>query len=246
MIDEMFWEIHSDLPREGPGDDESTRRAYAMMTGLPDRPRILDVACGPGMQTMELANISQGPITAVDTHQEFLDELQRRSQAAGVSDRVRTLNASMFTLPFDNNSFDVIWCEGAMYIMGVREALADWTRFLSDSGYIAFTEPCFRSDDVPIMVRELWQADYPGMTTVKQTLKIIEASGYQNVGNFPIPDSAWWNDYYKPQEARLEMLREKYRENPTALERIEHNQQEIDAHRLYHQYYCYEFFVIRR
>jgi hypothetical protein len=24
----MFWEIHSNLPREGPGDNESTRRAF--------------------------------------------------------------------------------------------------------------------------------------------------------------------------------------------------------------------------
>lgn len=46
----FFFEIHSNLPREGPGDTESTRRALSMMAGLPERPSILDVGCGPGMQ----------------------------------------------------------------------------------------------------------------------------------------------------------------------------------------------------
>jgi hypothetical protein len=51
---EIFWEIHSNLPREGPGDDTSTRTAFFMLTDLPKAPRILDVGCGPGMQTLSL------------------------------------------------------------------------------------------------------------------------------------------------------------------------------------------------
>jgi ubiquinone/menaquinone biosynthesis C-methylase UbiE len=76
----IFWEIHSGLPREGPGDNASIRRAFLMAAELPAAPRILDVGCGPGMQTLELAKISGGQITAVDIHQPFLDELQRRAR----------------------------------------------------------------------------------------------------------------------------------------------------------------------
>ena len=47
----FFFEIHQGLPREGPGDFDSTRRALALLGGLPERPRILDIGCGPGMQT---------------------------------------------------------------------------------------------------------------------------------------------------------------------------------------------------
>ncbi|TET24313.1 MAG: SAM-dependent methyltransferase, partial [Candidatus Bathyarchaeum sp.] len=43
------------LPRECPGDNESTRKAYLMLEGLPENSRILDIGCGPGMQTIELA-----------------------------------------------------------------------------------------------------------------------------------------------------------------------------------------------
>ena len=40
---EIFWAVHNDLPREGPGDDDSTLRAFSMMKGLPDSPRVLDI-----------------------------------------------------------------------------------------------------------------------------------------------------------------------------------------------------------
>lgn len=245
MPDEIFWEIHSGLPREGPGDNESTRRAFFMMADLRADLEILDVACGPGMQTMELAELTSRRITAVDTHQPFLDELRRRAQVSGVGDRVQTVNASMFSMPFDEQRFDVIWCEGALYMMGLRRALTDWRRFLKVDGYIAFTEPCFLTDDVPEPVMKHWMDDYPEMTNIENSLRIISETGYLNVAHFTIPDWAWWKDYYIPQEKRLDELREKYAYNPAVLERLEQTQREIDAHRIYSNYYGYVFFVVK-
>jgi hypothetical protein len=50
-IPKIFWEIHTSLPREGPGDNESTQKAYRILKELPENPRILDIGSGPGMQT---------------------------------------------------------------------------------------------------------------------------------------------------------------------------------------------------
>jgi methylase of polypeptide subunit release factors len=52
---DIFFELHQNLPREGPGDAASTLKAFRLMKNLPAQPRILDVGCGPGMQTIELA-----------------------------------------------------------------------------------------------------------------------------------------------------------------------------------------------
>ena len=65
MLDDAFWAIHSDLPREGPGDNASTARALGAMTELPAAPAIFDIACGPGMQTMELGRRSGGHLFVV-------------------------------------------------------------------------------------------------------------------------------------------------------------------------------------
>lgn len=242
MLDEIFWEIHSGLPREGPGDNQSTRRAYMMMARLASSPRILDVACGPGMQTIELAGISSGHITAVDKHQLFLDELNRRAASAGLLDKISTINASMFEMPFEENEFDIIWCEGAMYIMGVSRALASWEKFLVPGGYIAFTEPCFLIDPLP-EVRDFWQQDYSDMTDISKTIQRIHSAGYTLIDHFTIPDSSWWTDYYNPQLIRLQTLCEKYCDNPDVLRRLDDIKKEIDMHRKYSKFYGYVFFV---
>jgi len=43
-----LFEVFEGVPRGGPGDPESTRRALVMMTDLPAHPRVLDLGCGPG------------------------------------------------------------------------------------------------------------------------------------------------------------------------------------------------------
>jgi SAM-dependent methyltransferase len=187
---DIFWEIHSNLPRESPGNDASTRRAFLMLTDLPRAPRVLDVGCGPGMQTLELARITDGPITALDTHQPFLDELTKRAKKAGVADRITTMCVSMFAMPFSPESFDVIWSEGAMYLIGLREGLARWKSFLTTKGYIVITEPCWLKSDVPDDVRACW-GEYPAMTTVDDCCRIIADAGYCEVGHFTLPEAAW-------------------------------------------------------
>ena len=46
-----------------------TRRAYRMLPHLA-KPRILDIGCGTGVSTLELARISDGDLVAVDIDQD--------------------------------------------------------------------------------------------------------------------------------------------------------------------------------
>ena len=63
---DCFMALYGTLPRAGPGDDASTAKAYGMCDGLPAKPRILDIGCGPGAQTLALARLSEGTILALD------------------------------------------------------------------------------------------------------------------------------------------------------------------------------------
>ncbi|NVM05200.1 MAG: SAM-dependent methyltransferase, partial [Candidatus Helarchaeota archaeon] len=54
---DLIFELHTDLPREGPGSNEFTRKAFLMLKNLPQEPKILDIGCGSGMQTIEIAKL---------------------------------------------------------------------------------------------------------------------------------------------------------------------------------------------
>jgi len=239
----IFFELHSGLPREGPGNRDSTARAIAMVGALPTRPRILDIACGPGMQTMDLAALlPEARIVAVDMHEPFLEELQRRAAAAGVAHRIEALRADMAALPFATGCFDLIWCEGAAYIMGVGNALRAWRPLLRDGGKLALTEAVWLKPDAPEPVRRCF-AEYPAMGDVASNRKLVRDCGYELLGDFVLPDAAWWDDYYGPMEERLADLTSKYAGDSVATAVLAENREELELFRLYSGYYGYVFLI---
>jgi ubiquinone/menaquinone biosynthesis C-methylase UbiE len=197
------------------------------------------------MQTIELAQLCKGDIVAVDLRQEFLDELDRRAAAANVSERVTTVNASMMELPFDEDSFDLIWCEGGIYIIGFEKGLTEWKPLLKTGGCVACTNVTYLKGDIPDEVRRFWEPAYPEITTVEGFLEKIERSGYKILDHFVLSTAAWMDEYYDPMEQRLKTLRSKFSGNAEALASIEESQQEIEMYRKYSDYYGYVFYVMQ-
>ena len=71
------------------------------MGELPQAPLILDVACGPGAQTLDLAElVPDARFVALDAHPPYLDELRRRARAAGIEHRIDARVGDMRALPF--------------------------------------------------------------------------------------------------------------------------------------------------
>ena len=242
---DIFFEVHCDLPREGPGDNASTRKAYSLLKGLPPRPHILDIGCGPGMQTVELAKISGGTIVAVDTHLPFLEALRGSAAAEGVADRINIQQASMFDLQFPEQSFDLLWCEGAIFIIGFGEGLRTWKRLLKEDGYIAVTELSWIKANPPAEIVAYWKENYPGIRTIAENLQTAADVGYSVVEHFTLPDSSWWDNYYHPIEKRIAMLREKYRGNGTLQKDLNGHQEEVEMFRKYSEWYGYVFYVLK-
>ena len=242
---EIFWAVHRDLPREAPGSDEATEQALAMLPGLPAAPRILDIGCGPGAQTLVLARASRGMVTAVDTHQPFLDDLNRRAAQAGLAERVRPLRASMFDLDFAK-PFDLIWSEGAIYIIGFERGLRQWRSLLKPGGFVAVTELSWLKPDPPAEAAAFWQAAYPEMATIAENLARLRAANYRALGHFVLPESAWWDNYYNPMAARIAALRQQYQGNDAAQRLLDGEQAEIELYRRRSDWYGYVFYFMAR
>ncbi|MEQ8860028.1 MAG: class I SAM-dependent methyltransferase [Pseudomonadales bacterium] len=245
----IFFELHQDLPREAPGNRASTERALGLVAErLPASTirRVLDVGCGPGQQTLDLAALlPRAGIIAVDLHASYLAEVRRRAAGAGLAARIAPVRADMGRLPIAPASIDLAWCEGAAYIVGLQAALAAWRPLLRGGGAVAFTDAVWLGGDRPERAQAFW-AEYPGMTDRAGVLAQLERAGFEPRSPFVLPSEAWWDDYYRPLAARIDLLAWRYVDDPVAQRVLEAHREEIDLFRAHGDCYGYAFFVGHR
>ena len=99
---------------------------------------IVDLGCGTGGQTMTLAQKAPGLITDLDLFPDFINIFNRNAHTLGLADRVKGMIGSMTeALPFEKESLDLIWSEGAIYNIGFERGLNEWKQYLKQGGYIS-------------------------------------------------------------------------------------------------------------
>ncbi len=243
---EVFFEVFEPLPRQGPGNLACTRQALSLCRELPSSPRVLDLGCGAGAQTLHLASlIAEASILAIDSHPPLVERLRAALEDRGLSGRVEARVADMSALDLPPESFDLVWSEGALYNLGLERALPLCAGLLRRGGYLAFTDAVWRSEDAPPEVREAF-ADYPTMGRVEDVIAFLEANGWSVAGHFDLPDEAWWDDFYGPMEQRIEALRATCAHDEEALAALDEVAKEPQMHRRSGHHYGYTFFVARR
>ncbi len=242
---EILFEIFKNIPRHGPGLDESTKKAFLTLENLPENPEILDIGCGPGQQTLQLAKLTNGNITAIDINQEAIDKLKTKVSNEKSGTNINVINKSMFKLDFSAESFDLIWSEGAIYIIGFEKGLKEWKKLIKPGGYIVASEITWLQDDLPEELKAFWEAEYPAIKNLRGNIEIAQNAGYKIIDHFPLPEAGWWEELYTPLEKNLAELRKKHSEKEY-LEAIEMNRQEIELYRKYSDYYGYVFYILQK
>jgi ubiquinone/menaquinone biosynthesis C-methylase UbiE len=201
-----------------------TRRAFRMLPKL-DKPHILDVGCGSGVPAMELARLSDGQIIGLDINQRLLDILATKIEKAGLSHRVKPLRCSMFDMDFPDESFDVIWAEGSISVIGFNRGLKEWRRFLKPDGFLVV------HDEI-------------GNTTEK--LERVSSCGYDLLDYFTLLDDTWLTEYYAPLQKLVNKLRTEHSDDPKLLEILDHEQREIAMVKSNPGRYCSAFFIMKK
>ena len=242
---DLLCEIHKDMPRQGSGRNKYTKKAFDMIPRI-DKPNILDIGCGPGMQTIALAKLSGGHVIGIDIIQQYLDQLQESIEKEHLQERVQAVNQSMDNIQFPEASFDILWAEGSIFIMGFEQGLREWRKYIKPKGYLAVHEMAWIKENPPQEIREYWERVYPQIATIEDNLRIIKQCGYRTLGYFPLPEDAWWEFYYTPLENRLKDLKIKFKDNTKAMEMIKETELEIDMFRKYNAWYGSVFYVMQK
>lgn len=191
------------------------------------------------------AALPHARIVAVDLLPQMVAVVDRRIADSGLQDRVVAQVGDMAAPPVPPVSQDLIWCEGAIYNLGVSEALRTWRQVLRPGATVAFTEPVWLTDQPPDDVRRWWQTEYPAITDAAGIRARIAAASFETITSFALPASAWWDEYYEPMLQRIEELRSRHPDDPAARDVIATAEAEIDQFRRSSGCYSYAFFVVR-
>lgn len=244
---ELLIDLHKGANRQGPGGDAETEKAIGLAGIDLDAPlKIADIGCGTGASTLTLARLLNAKITAVDFLQDFIDILAVRAQSEGVEDKITPLCTSMEQLPFEDEEFDVIWSEGAIYNIGFEKGIADWKRYLKPGGLLTASEITWLTNSRPSELQDHWNNEYPEIDTASAKIKVLEDRGYTPIGYFVLPEYCWLDNYYDPMRKNFDafLSRNGDREETHAI--VEAERHEIELYEKYKAYFSYGVYIARK
>lgn len=244
---ELLVDFHKNQLRQGPGSDAATRKALDFLPLDRSLPlQIADIGCGTGASSLVLAQELHGQITAVDFFPAFLEKLEIRAQKQSLKANIQTLVGSMDALPFAAESLDLIWSEGAVYIMGFEEGIQAWQKFLKPGGYLAVSEITWLSNTRPPEIDQHWRNIYPQIATAGHKIQTLEQAGYALKGYFHLSPSDWLQHYYQPMEDRFVTFLNQQQHSAEAQNLVKGEQAEIALYRQYQDYLSYGFYLAQK
>lgn len=185
--------------------DKYNIKAFRSLPNITN-PQILDVGCGTGVPTIKLAEISKGNITGVDNDTESLYILQKKIKSRGLDEKVQVIKESIYTMDFPEESFDIIWAEGSVFVMGFENSIKKWRRFLKPEGFIVIHDDNKEKN---------------------KKLKSIKKHGYRLIKQFELSHQVWWEEYYTPLEQLIKEFKHKYPDDSELINELNKDQREI-------------------
>ncbi len=240
---DLLIEVHAGLERQGPGSPEMTVKALSFLDGLGELPRVADLGCGTGGQTMVLAQHLKGNITGLDLSPDFIRIFNENAAKRNLQGRVKGLVGSMDALPFQKEEFDLVWSEGAIDGVGFEKGLRHWHTFLKKGGYVAVSCPSWFTAGHPAEVETFWLDAGSGLDTVPHNISALQNCGYRFVAAFALPENCWTEHYFAPREAAEKALLEKYAGSSVARAYWENDEIETALYAKYKQHYGYAFYI---
>src|ERR1700749_1640133 len=108
---------------------------------LPADARILDAGCATGLLTLALLRVLTRPaeITAVDLSGRSLQTARRAVRKLGaMRHKVTFVQANALSLPFADESFDLLVTSGVLEYLPLRDGLREFERVLAPGGHMVF------------------------------------------------------------------------------------------------------------
>jgi SAM-dependent methyltransferase len=201
-----------------------TWQAYNLLPKL-ECPEILDLGCGSGVPTIELAILSKGHILAVDRDRQALARLRQKTMALELQKHIRTAVADLARYRLKREAFDIIWAEGSVNAIGFEKALTLWRDGLKPNGYLVIHDEIKHHE---------------------QNLAAAGRMGWEVVKHFIVPVDVWLTEYFRPLSGRLHDLAADYARDPEALEVLRREEAEIEVFKTNPDNFASAFYILTK
>jgi SAM-dependent methyltransferase len=150
--------------------------------GLRDS-HLLDIGCGIGGPSRMLADEFNFKVTGIDISREFIRTAQKLSDLVGLNHKTKFLQADALDLPFESESFDVVWTQHVqMNISDKAKFYSEIERVLTNNGTFIYYD-IFRKDkeDVDYPVPWANDASVSFLETISNMDKILTDLGFLKI-----------------------------------------------------------------
>jgi ubiquinone/menaquinone biosynthesis C-methylase UbiE len=244
-IEQALFQLHEGLPRNSPGSEKSTLKALRRLGRMRRGARIIDMGCGTGASSLVLARKLTAEIVAVDAHEPFLETLRERCRNEDLKGSIVPRHADFAALEEPERSFDLIWSEGAAYVLGFENALMKWRALLRKGGRAAITELSWLQDQPGDEAKEYWASVYPGMRGIVANCAAAERVGFSVIDTLTMSDMDW-REYYSPLKEQIARLRSEGEASPELAVVVEEAEREVAIYEAHGDEFGYVFYLLEK